>query len=103
MCAARDPGPLSLPGPEGDALVSNRKPSRPERVAGFLERTDPLVIQAMQKCFNRQWGDPALTVEEQAALDSYLAPRLAALAEELVARMNGSLAPIGPGPRRRRS
>ena len=101
MCAARDLRPLSFP--EGGVdPVSNRKTAHPEKVTAFLERTDPLAVQAMRKCFGGQWGDPSLTVEEQAALDSFLEPRLAGLVEELAARIVVRPAPLGPVKYQRR-
>lgn len=50
------------------------------------------MVQAMRKTSR----NGALTVEEQAALDAWLAPRIEALADELAARLlqNGT-APIG--------
>lgn len=76
--------------------MSNRRPSRPEHVQDFLERTDPLVVQAMRKCFGIGPTKPRLTVEERAALDAYLEPRVQALALELAAQIRVRPAPYGP-------
>lgn len=61
--------------------MSNRGPARRQRLDAFLERTDPLVLSAMRK--TSQGHDP-LTIEEHAALDAFLEPRLAALVDLLM-------------------
>lgn len=81
MCAARDPGPLSLLKVRGGAFVSNQAPSSRRNLDTFLERTDPLVLSAMRKTSQ---GNGPLTIEEHAALDAFLEPRLAALVDLLM-------------------
>jgi hypothetical protein len=78
--------------------VSNRRPSKSEKIKGFLERTDPLAVQAIRKIFSNHSRQPTeLTIEERAALDEYLEPRLEALVDGLMARMlSERTAPYGP-------
>lgn len=58
--------------------MSNRRASRRENIDAFVARTDPLVVQAMKKT-----SKAPLTIEEQAALDNWLEPRIDALVDRL--------------------
>ena len=71
--------------------MSNRR----RKATAFLERTDPLVVSAMRKTSGQSYQ---LTIEEQAALDTWLEPRLAALVDALMEQMGHPTATAAIGP-----